>query len=198
MEPVAAATFPPTRRDSLDGLRLVPDAYLTELDPRFEFAREVADVRTKIDALFGSEVEKEFLSVKEILDIHELHRQIVPLQNLPCIDKDMLLFVKRQRTDIQILGRRAAFEDDILQRWFSTLGLSFVRLFKTGRTIPFFLLSGEFSSHESDFHASGRLYKNPLPPLYGEIENLHNAEISRLTEEHQIFAHRESPPVVPE
>ena len=185
MKPVAAAAFPSARRNPLDGLRLVPDSDLTQFDPRFELAREVADVGAKIDPLFRSEVEKELFSVEEVFDIHKLHRQIMALQNLPCADKDALFFIKGLRTDIQIIGGRAVLENDILQRRFSAFGLSFVRLFKAGRAVPFLLLSGEFSSHESDFHASGRLYKNPLPPLYGEIENLDNAEISRLTEEHQ-------------
>jgi hypothetical protein len=91
MQPAAATAGPTAGRYSPDGPGLVPNADLTHFYANAKFPRKVPDVGSKIDALLGGKVKKQFSAIYRVLDIDQLHLKLMVLQDLTRADKHRFL-----------------------------------------------------------------------------------------------------------
>ena len=113
-----AAERPAAAADAAHELRLVAHADLPQLDARAEHGREILDELAEIDAAIGREIEHDLVHVERVLDIDELHRELV-LRNLLLADRERLfrahlvvfdfLHVLRRRDAVNDLQRRRDF-----------------------------------------------------------------------------------------
>ena len=74
-QPRGRAILPPATTDAVQPLRFVTHTDLFQFDARLECGSEVAHERTKIDTLFGREIQCELAPVPLPLGIGELHLQ---------------------------------------------------------------------------------------------------------------------------
>src|SRR5699024_7456316 len=76
-EEAAAAERLPADPQPAEHLAFIPHADLAQLDPGMEVGGKILDKLTEIDPVIGREIEDEFVAVKGIFRINELHLKLV-------------------------------------------------------------------------------------------------------------------------